>query len=76
MKAFLWLGLAALAVTSVRAAPGDVKMIEVTGEGAKYWSRWRGPSGQGQVPAGQYTDRWSATTGVQWKVAVPGSGNS
>lgn len=76
MNAFLWLGLAALAVTSVGAAPGDVKMIEVSGEGAKYWSRWRGPSGQGQVPAGQYTDRWSATTGVQWKVAVPGSGNS
>ncbi|MDP2053263.1 MAG: PQQ-binding-like beta-propeller repeat protein [Acidobacteriota bacterium] len=76
MKPWLWLGLAALAVTSVGAAPGDVKMIEVTGEGAKYWSRWRGPSGQGQVPAGQYTDRWSATTGVQWKVAVPGSGNS
>ncbi|MDP3716638.1 MAG: PQQ-binding-like beta-propeller repeat protein [Acidobacteriota bacterium] len=76
MKPRLWLGLAALAVTSVGAAPGDVKMIEVTGEGAKYWSRWRGPSGQGQVPAGQYTDRWSATTGVQWKVAVPGSGNS
>ena len=51
MKPWLWLGLAALAVTSVGAAPGDVKMIEVTGEGARYWSRWRGPSGQGQVPA-------------------------
>lgn len=76
MKAALLLGLGLVAVVSVTAAPADVKMIEVTGEGAKYWSRWRGPSGQGQVPAGQYTDRWSATTGVQWKVAVPGSGNS
>ncbi len=76
MKPWLWMRLAALTVTSVGAAPGEVKMIEVTGEGAKYWSRWRGPSGQGQVPAGQYTDRWSATTGVQWKVAIPGSGNS
>jgi len=76
MKLGLWLSLGVLAVATVSAAPGDVKMIEVTGEGAKYWSRWRGPSGQGQVPAGQYTDRWSATTGVQWKVAVPGSGNS
>ncbi|MEY4634728.1 MAG: hypothetical protein RJA55_526 [Acidobacteriota bacterium] len=76
MRPWLWLGLAALAVTSVGAAPGDVKMIEVTGEGARYWSRWRGPSGQGQVPAGPYPDRWSATTGMQWKVPVPGSGNS
>ena len=76
MKLALLLGLGLVTVASLTAAPADVKMIEVTGEGAKYWSRWRGPSGQGQVPAGQYTDRWSATTGVQWKVAVPGSGNS
>lgn len=70
------LGMTVLASASVLAAPADVKMVEVTGEGAKYWSRWRGPSGQGQVPAGQYTDRWSPTAGVQWKVAVPGRGNS
>ncbi len=76
MKLALWLGLGALAVVSVAAAPADVKMLEVTGEGAKYWSRWRGPSGQGQAPAGQYTDRWSPSTSVQWKVAVPGRGNS
>jgi outer membrane protein assembly factor BamB len=76
MKRLIWLGLAAVAVASVAAAPADVKMLEVTGEGAKYWSRWRGPSGQGHVPAGQYTDRWSPTTAVQWKVAVPGRGNS
>jgi len=76
MKLALWLGLGALAAASVAAAPADVKMLEVTGEGAKYWSRWRGPSGQGQVPAGQYTDRWSPTTSVQWKAAVPGRGNS
>ena len=37
----------------------DVRMIEVAGEGAKYWPRWRGPSGQGHVPGGQYTDKWS-----------------
>lgn len=76
MKLALLLGFGLAAVVSVTAAPADVKMLEVTGEGAKYWSRWRGPSGQGQVPAGKYTDRWSATTGVQWKVALPGSGNS
>jgi len=76
MKLGLWLSLGVIAVAAVSAAPGEVRMIEVTGEGAKYWSRWRGPSGQGQVPAGQYLDRWSPTAGVQWKVAVPGSGNS
>jgi outer membrane protein assembly factor BamB len=76
MKRWIWLGLATVAVASVAAAPADVRMLEVTGEGAKYWSRWRGPTGQGHVPAGQYTDKWSATAGVQWKVAVPGRGNS
>jgi hypothetical protein len=29
-----------------------VRMIPVEGEGAKYWSRWRGPSGQGLVSSG------------------------
>ena len=53
----------------------DVRMVEVVGEGAKYWPRWRGPSGQGQVPAGQYTDKWSPATSV-WKTTVPGRGNS
>ena len=50
-------------------------MVEVVGEGAKYWPRWRGPSGQGHAAAGQYTDKWSAGTSV-WKAAVPGRGNS
>ena len=50
-------------------------MIEVVGEGAKYWPRWRGPSGQGHVAAGQYADTWSANTAV-WKTTVPGRGNS
>jgi outer membrane protein assembly factor BamB len=66
----------ALAVATLSAAPADVRMVEVTGEGAKYWSRWRGPSGQGHVPAGQYGDRWSPTTNIQWKVSIPGRGNS
>jgi outer membrane protein assembly factor BamB len=74
--------IASLAILSAgsngaaRSAVEGVRMIEVTGEGAKYWPRWRGPSGQGQVPAGQYVDTWSATENVQWKVAVPGRGNS
>ena len=51
-------------------------MIEIEGEGAKYWPRWRGPSGQGIVRTGKYRDRWSGTEGVKWKVAVPGRGHS
>lgn len=51
-------------------------MVEITGEGAKFWPRWRGPTGQGHVPAGQYVDRWSATERVVWRAEVPGSGNS
>src|SRR5688500_15131527 len=53
----------------------DVRIIEVDGEGARYWSRWRGPSGQGLVAQGQYVDKWTPKANV-WNVSVPGSGNS
>lgn len=69
----------ALAICSVAllAAPVsvEVRMLEVVGEGAKYWPRWRGPSGQGQVATGPYTDKWSPATAM-WKTTVPGRGNS
>lgn len=62
---------------SVRAVANETAaMIEVEGEGAKYWSRWRGPSGQGIVRTGKYRDTWSPTEGVKWKTAVPGRGHS
>src|SRR5262245_5618276 len=67
--------LGLLLSTAFLAAPLDVRMLEVAGEGAKYWPRWRGPSGQGHVAAGQYNDKWSPTASV-WKTAVPGRGNS
>src|SRR5687767_13464133 len=53
-----------------------VRMIADEGEGAKYWPRWRGPSGQGLVAGTGYVDTWSATENVLWKAAVPGRGNS
>ncbi len=53
-----------------------VRMVPVEGEGAQYWSRWRGPSGQGQVEGSGYPDTWSATENVLWKTPVPGSRNS
>jgi outer membrane protein assembly factor BamB len=54
----------------------DVRMVGVDGEGAKYWSVWRGPSGQGLGIGSGYPDAWSATEGVLWKKSVPGRGNS
>lgn len=75
MKGALCLVLCGAAVAAALAAPADVRMIEVTGEGAKYWPRWRGPSGQGHAAAGHYADKWSPSTAA-WKVTVPGRGNS
>jgi outer membrane protein assembly factor BamB len=53
-----------------------VAMVADSGEGARYWPRWRGPSGQGVVAGAGYPDRWSSTQNVVWKVAVPGEGHS
>ena len=75
-------GVAALAVTSTGARGGSrqdapaVSMIAVEGEGAAWWPRWRGPSGQGLVEGSGYPDRWSATENVVWRTPVPGRGNS
>jgi len=71
-------------VASAAAAPnatqetddGEVRMIVVEGEGADYWPRWRGPSGQGYVKGTGYLDTWSDTENVLWEVSVPGNGNS
>ena len=67
--------VAATAILAARA-PEPVTLIPVEGEGAKYWPRWRGPSGQGYVAGTNYVDTWSDTTNVKWKVAVPGRGHS
>ena len=73
---------AALASTREFASPAlpfqdtDVSMVATVGEGARYWPRWRGPSGQGFASGTSYPDKWSATENVLWKVRVPGEGNS
>lgn len=69
------LALLLLALTPVFAQQVDVRMVEVEGEGAKYWPVWRGQSGQG-LANGSYPDKWSATENVLWKKPVPGRGNS
>jgi len=62
--------------TRARTAPDVVRMLEAEGEAAKYWPRWRGPSGQGRVADGPFPDRWSARENIVWRVPVAGRGNS
>src|SRR5882672_1680662 len=54
----------------------DVRMIVVEGEGARYWSRWRGPSGQGLVSGSCFPNNSATTENILWKTPVPGRGNS
>src|SRR6185436_9028492 len=68
--------LVAAAGVSSQTAPDVVRMVEADGLGAKYWPRWRGPSGQGLVPDGPYPDRWSEKENVVWRTPVAGRGNS
>ena len=80
MKGLRYALAAVIAVLAVadHAAPlqETVQMIAIEGEGARYWSRWRGPSGQGLVSGSGYPDRWSATENILWRTPVPGTGNS
>ncbi len=62
--------------TSSQSNAQGVRMVPPDGDGHRYWSRWRGPSGQGVVPDGDYPDSWSDTENVLWKAAVPGRGAS
>lgn len=77
-----WLAASTLAISayfSLADAPAEpINLIPVEGEAAKYWTRWRGPSGQGIVSSSttNYVDTWSETTNVKWKVTVPGVGHS
>src|SRR5678810_1077826 len=64
-----------VSLSGQEAAPA-VRMVADEGEGAKYWPRWRGPSGQGLVSGSGYPEKWSATENILWKSAVPGRGHS
>src|SRR5258708_7489528 len=57
-------------------AQDKVRMLPPDGDGAKYWPRWRGPSGQGLGVDGPCPDKWSDTENVLWKVPMTGRGNS
>jgi outer membrane protein assembly factor BamB len=53
----------------------SVRLVADEGEAARYWARWRGPTGQGLV-SGDYPDTWSPSTRPRWRAEVPGRGNS
>jgi outer membrane protein assembly factor BamB len=72
----LALMVSALLFASGHFAPADdVAMIRVEGEGAKYWPKWRGPSGQGLAAGNGYVDTWSDTENVKWKTTLDTTGN-
>jgi len=66
---------AAFLLAPVHRTLDDVAMIAVEGEGAKYWPRWRGPSGQGLTTGSGYVDTWSDTQNVKWKTKLETTGN-
>ena len=68
-----------LVISVIALAQDDnqtVGMVELTGESAQYWPRWRGPSGQGIVTSSNYPDRWNASENVLWRTGLSGRGNS
>ena len=76
-RCFVCVAVAAcLSVPSLKGQDAGVRMVADEGEGAKYWPRWRGPSGQGLAAGANYVDAWSSTQNVLWKVPVSGDGNS
>ena len=82
LRVLILIGMALAATTApatrlVSQTPGDgVRMVADEGDGAKYWPRWRGPSGQGLAGGSGYPDTWSSSQNIAWKAPVPGSGNS
>src|SRR5688500_19380025 len=67
--------MAAFLLAHVDTTVDDVAMIAIEGEGAKYWPRWRGPSGQGLAMGKGYVDKWSDTENVKWKTKLETTGN-
>ena len=74
--AFVTAVLSISAVSLLSQGGGEVRLIGVAGEGAQYWPRWRGPSGQGYTAPGTYANTWSPTRNIKWRVPIPGAGNS
>jgi len=74
------LALVLLWVASLHASSAPavepVALIAIEGEGARYWPRWRGPSGQGHVTGTNYVDTWSDKENIKWRTTIEGLGHS
>jgi outer membrane protein assembly factor BamB len=68
--------LVVVAAVLTSSPPPPVELIAIDGEGAGYWTRWRGPSGQGHVTGTNYVEEWSSSQNLKWRTAVPGIGHS
>lgn len=68
-------GLGPVVPLDAREDDAAVRLVADEGEAARYWARWRGPTGQGLV-AGDYPETWSPDTKARWRTEVPGRGNS
>ena len=68
--------LPAVGQSRAAGAAASVAMYVPSGEASAYWSRWRGPSGQGVAEGSGYPDKWSDKQNVLWKTTVPGRGHS
>src|SRR5690242_3204389 len=44
--------------------------------GDNYWPQWRGPLATGVGPHADPPLNWSETNNIQWKLPVPGEGDS
>ena len=79
LAVYVALAAGAITISAQQSPPRQdvgIRMIAVEGDGARYWPRWRGPSGQGRVNGSDYPDTWSPTENILWKKPVPGRGNS
>jgi outer membrane protein assembly factor BamB len=65
-----------VAAFAAQTTDQSVRMIPVEDVAAKYWPRWRGPSGQGLASENGYPDSWSDKQNVLWRASVPGRGHS
>jgi outer membrane protein assembly factor BamB len=65
---------------SFKAIAGFLLCIAVSASGDpvadKFWPQWRGPLGTGEGPHATPPLTWSETNNIEWKLALPGEGDS
>ena len=58
-----------------RGFVGLLAVLSVAAVSAADWPRFRGPNGLGVAEDAALPTKWSGTSGLAWKTALPGSGN-